>query len=74
MVSITLSVPEELRHEMEKFPEMNWSAVAREAIKQKIVLLQKFKAFSADSELTEKDSLDLGKKLNKSLAKKYAGK
>ena len=71
MVSITLSVPEDLKQEMDHFPEMNWSAVAREAIKRKVVLLEKFKEFTKDSALTEEESLELGRKVNKSLAKRY---
>ncbi len=39
-------------------------------VKQK-TLLQKLKTFSEDSELTEKEALKIGRKLNKSLAKKY---
>ena len=71
MVSITLSVPAELKKDMDKFPELNWSAVAREAIKRKILLLKKFREFSKDSELTEEDSIVLGNKVNKNLSKKY---
>ena len=74
MVSITLAVPEELKKEMDAFPEMNWSAVAREAIKRKIILLKKFREFTKDSELTEEDALLLGEKVNKGLAKRYAKK
>ena len=29
MANITLSIPQELKEEMEKFPEINWSEVAR---------------------------------------------
>ena len=71
MVSVTLSVPEDMKTEMDLFPEMNWSSVAREAIRQKIVMLKKFKEFTKDSEFTEKDALELGKKVNKGLAKRY---
>ena len=71
MVSITLSVPSELKHEMDEFSEINWSAVAREAIKKKVELLKKFKEFTKDSSLTEEDALKLGKEVNKSLANKY---
>ena len=39
MVSVTLSVPEELKVEMDTFSDVNWSAVARDAIKNKIILL-----------------------------------
>ena len=72
MVSITLSVPEDLKKEMEKFPEMNWSAVAREAIKRRIAMLEKFREFTKDSTMTEEDALELGRKVTKSLAKRYA--
>ena len=34
MVNITLAMPEDLKKEMDKFPEINWSALVREAIKQ----------------------------------------
>jgi len=71
MVSITLSVPEELKKDMDAFAEINWSAVAREAIKSKIELLKKFKAFTKQSTLTEEDALVLGRKVNKALAQRY---
>ena len=35
MASITLSVPEEVRNLMKKFPEVNWSALVRKAILDK---------------------------------------
>ena len=53
MVSMTLSVPEELKKEMDKHPEMNWSAVAREAIKHRIILLNKMDSMLKNSKLTE---------------------
>ena len=71
MVSITLSVPRDLKSQMDLFPEINWSAVAREAIKKKIRMMKKFKAFVRDSEMTEKDALELGKDMNEKLSKHY---
>ena len=41
MVSITLSVPPDLKEEMDSHPEMNWSEVARQAIRQKMDVLRK---------------------------------
>ena len=35
MVYLTLSIPNELKEAMEKFPEINWSEVARDSIKKK---------------------------------------
>lgn len=71
MVNITLSVPEDLKKTMEQFPEINWSAVAREAIKEKAVHLAILKSIASKSRLTEKDALELGRKVNKGLAKRY---
>jgi hypothetical protein len=71
MVSITLSVPEELKKEMDCFPDMNWSAVAREAIKRRVMMLEKFKEFTKDSELTEEDALRLGKEVSEKMMKRH---
>ncbi len=35
MVSITISVPEEVRKLMKQFPEVNWSALVRKSISEK---------------------------------------
>ncbi len=71
MPTITLSVPEELKHDMDATPEINWSAVAREAIREKVVQLRILKSIASKSKLTEKDALDLGRKINKSLHERY---
>ena len=71
MPTITLSVPEELKKEMETFPEMNWSAVAREAIKKRILVLKQIKEFTRESTMTEEDAIRLGREVNKSLHKRY---
>lgn len=69
MTTMTLSVPAELKHRMEEFSEMNWSAIAREAFKQKIADLEFLREFKSD--MTKEDALQLGMKVNKSLAKRY---
>jgi len=71
MVSITLSVPEDLKHEMDNFPEINWSAVAREAIKKRVIMLGKFREFTKDSEFTEQDALKFGRELSEKAAKRH---
>jgi len=35
MVSVTLSLPEEVKHKMEQFPEINWSGFIRKIIVEK---------------------------------------
>jgi hypothetical protein len=71
MVSITLAVPSETKREMDSFPEMNWSAVAREAIKQKLLVLENFKEFTKNSTLTQEDALRMGAEVNKKVSKRY---
>jgi len=71
MVSLTLAIPEELKKEMERFPEMNWSEIAREAIKRRVLLLHKMQEFTQESELTEQEALRIGKKVNEGLAKRW---
>jgi hypothetical protein len=73
MVSITLSVPAELKKEMDAFNDINWSAVAREAITRKIIMLKKFREFARESELTEEDTLVLGRKVSIAVAKRHKG-
>jgi hypothetical protein len=70
MVSMTLSVPKEMKKEMELYPEINWSAVAREAIKRKIQILQEMNKILSKSKLTEEDALYFGKKITKKAAKR----
>lgn len=72
MVSMTLAIPMEMKSEMEGHPEINWSEVARRAIHDKLVLLDRMDKLLANSKLTEQDALELGRKVNKALAKRYA--
>lgn len=71
MTNITLSIPPELKAEMEKFPEINWSEVARNSIKQKIVELSFLKGLTMDSEITPEDAVKMGQEINLLLAKRY---
>lgn len=71
MVNITLSVPEELKEVMDKHPELNWSEVARQAFRQKASQLELLDALASKSKLTEKDAIELGRKVNKAAWKRY---
>ncbi len=71
MANLTLSIPNELKQEMEKFAEINWSEVARNSIKQKIAQLNFLKGFRIDSEISPEDALNLGKEISEKLIKHY---
>lgn len=72
MVSLTLSVTPELKKEMDEFPEMNWSEISRQAIKHRIDFLKKMDRMLANSKMTEDDAIELGRLVNKGLAKRAA--
>ena len=71
MPTLTLSVPEDLKQEMEESLFINWSEVARAAIKERVAQLRILKSITAKSKLTEKDALELGRKINKSMHARF---
>ena len=71
MANLTLSIPKELKDAMEKFPEINWSEVARDSIKKKIAQLNFLKGFHIDSDITPEDALKFGKEISEHLIKRY---
>lgn len=71
MTNLTLSIPKELKDEMENFPEINWSEVARDSIKKKIAQLNFLKGFRIDSEISPEDALKLGREVSELLIKRY---
>jgi len=74
MPNITISVPKDLKARMNKFPEINWSKLTRMLLSQKIKRLELLKELDevlANSDITDSDCLELGKKLKKKIAKKY---
>lgn len=74
MPIITLSIPSDLKKEMDKTKFINWSEVAREAIRERVAQLAVLNAIATKSKLFEKDALEIGKKIKKSMWKKYQEK
>ncbi len=72
MVNMTISIPGELKDELDLFPEINWSEVARQAFKEKVADLKFLLEFKRNSKLTEEDAIRLGKELNSSLNRRYS--
>jgi hypothetical protein len=71
MVNMTLSIPKEVHALMKKHSDIRWSEVARKAIIKKVETVEFMDKLVKGSKLTEEDSIILGKKINKSLSKKY---
>ena len=73
MVSITLSVPKELKQKMDRFAWLNWSALAREAFVKRmrqLEILNKFDEDFKNSALTDADCLKLGRQLKQDMLKR----
>jgi hypothetical protein len=71
MTNMTFAVPEELMRLMKKHKDIRWAEVAREAIWSKAKKLEIMDKLLANSELTEKDALEIGRKINKGIAKRH---
>ena len=71
MPTLTLAIPKELKSEMDSLPELNWSEIARKAISKEVKEYKLFRSIVSKSKLTEKDALELGRKVNKSLHERY---
>lgn len=66
MPTITVNVDDDLKERMEAHPEINWSEVTRQAIREKIEALELMDELTADSELTDEDVEELAAKINES--------
>ena len=71
MPTITLSVPEDLKQDMEKSKFVNWSEVARGAIREKVAQLKILESIAAKSKLTENDAIEIGRKIKKAMHERY---
>jgi hypothetical protein len=70
VAELIVILPEELKRKMEGF-KIDWSALTRDLLKKKVDELSELKSIVSKSKLTEEDALELGRKVNKSLAKKF---
>lgn len=71
MPNMTLSIPNDLKKEMDAHPEFNWSEVARQAFRRSISEIDTLRHLLRNSELTEEDALLLGRKVKAGIAKRY---
>ena len=71
MPNITLAIPVELKEKMDQFKEINWSEVARQAIWEKTVMLEKMNRLLSKSELSVSDIEERAREIKKSVARKH---
>ena len=71
MTNMTLAVPEDLYRIMEKHKEIKWSEVARQAIWDKARKIELMDKILSKSQLTEKDALEIGRKVKEGISKQH---
>lgn len=73
-VTVTLSVPVELKEKMESFKEINWSEVMRSTLSEKVhrlEIMKRLDELTAGSKLTEDDVKRISDKIKEGIAKKH---
>lgn len=71
MVNMTLAIPDDLHEILKKHQDIKWSEVARQAIWEKARKLELMDKILAKSKLTEEDALEIGRKINRGIAKRH---
>lgn len=71
MTNMTLAVPEDLKSMMDKHKEVKWSEVARVALWEHARRLELMDRLVAKSKLTEKDAIEIGRKIKEGVAKRH---
>jgi hypothetical protein len=71
MPNLTLAIPDDLKARMGRFPEINWSEVARQAIVEKARVLDEMQRLLRKSNLTKSETLSLGQNIKKRVWQKH---
>jgi len=71
VVNVTFAVPEELHEIMRRHPEIKWSEIARKAMWEYAQKLELMERITSESRLSEKDVLELDKKVKMEVSEKY---
>lgn len=71
MTNMTLAVPEDLYKIMQKHKEIKWSEIARQAMWDQARKLELMDKILSKSKLTEQDALEIGRKINREIAKRH---
>lgn len=71
MPNMTLAIPEDLKEKMDHFQEINWSEVARQAIREKTFLLERMNKMLSGSALDNASIEAHAARIKKNVSKKH---
>ena len=72
--TLTLAVPDKLKKDISELKGVNWSEETRQFLEDRVrrlKALKKLDELTKDSELTEEDVLEIGRKIKESIAKRH---
>jgi hypothetical protein len=70
MVELKIEISDDLKRKMSELP-IDWSVVISTFIREKAFEWARLRNIVDKSELSEEDALEIGRKVNKGLAKRY---
>lgn len=70
MPTVSVSVPKEMKKRMENMPQINWSAIAREAFNRRLTV-EEFYRITEKSKLTEKDAKEIADRIDRAASKRF---
>ncbi|HET7324202.1 MAG TPA: hypothetical protein VFJ06_07715 [Halococcus sp.] len=71
MPNVTIRVPDDLKEEMDSHPEINWSEVARQSMREYLCKLRMAEEITEESQLTEEDAEELSEAVKHAIAEHY---
>ncbi len=71
MGEFVVKIPEDIEKTIKAFPEVDWSKLARDALREKVMKLSLLNSIMSKSKLTDEDALELGRMVNKGLHARY---
>ncbi|NIQ07373.1 MAG: hypothetical protein GWO20_17105 [Candidatus Korarchaeota archaeon] len=71
MPHTTIRIPKDLKNAMDKHKEINWSEVARQAIRSYLRTLEIAEKIASKSKLTQEDAKELSEKIKQKIAEHY---
>ena len=72
--TLTLSISDKLKKELGEIKGVNWSEETRQFLEgrvKRLKVMRKLDELTKNSELTEKDVVEFGRKINKGIAKRH---
>ena len=71
MGEFVVKVPEELRAEMDAFPDVQWQVVVRKLLKAQVARMRELSALVAKSTFTEQDVAEMSAEVDEAVARRF---